>query len=88
MDVLYWILPVVFPHWPTGTGRPLDYARVGKSFPAPCSDDTTSEQPVMIGTPLSSNTQLEKQITALHYITIHCGWELISMYDSSLVPIP
>ena len=62
MDVLYWILPwpVVFPRWPTGTGHPLDYAGVGMSSPAPCSVDTTSEQPVMIDNPLSSNTQLEK----------------------------
>ena len=52
---------MVFPHWPTGTGHPLGYAGVDKSSSAPCSDDTTSEQPVKICTPLSSNIQLEKK---------------------------
>ena len=53
---------MVFPHWPTGPGHPLGYARVDKSSPAPCSDDATSEQPVNIGIPLSSSMQLDKKM--------------------------
>ena len=59
-DVLYWIWPLVFLHWPTGTGHHIDYAGVDQSSCAPCSVDPTSEQPLKIGIPQHSNTQLEK----------------------------
>ena len=66
---------MVYPHWPTGIGHPLGYAGVDKSFPAPCSDDITSEQPEMISTPLSSNIQLEKKMnyTSPHNILLWVG---------------
>ena len=59
-DALYWILPTVYPRWPTGTGHPLGCAGVDMSACALGSVCTISERPVKIYNPLSSNTLLQK----------------------------
>ena len=58
--VRYWIQPMACPHWPTGIDHPLGCAGVDMPPCVPCSVCRVSEQPVMICTPPSSNTQLEQ----------------------------